>query len=74
MRLLCEFLFRQVRESPENVKEWGMVASLIVDNDRNELVREIKGEELKMRQQAMAFAREKFQFDMMEKALRRCRS
>jgi hypothetical protein len=70
MKLLGEFLFQQIRQSPDKVKEWGMVASLIVDNDRNELLRELKGEELKMRQQAMDFAREKFQFDMMEKALR----
>ena len=70
MKLLSEFLFQQIRQSPDKVKEWGAIASLIVDNDRNELVREIKGEELKMRQQAMAFAREKFQFDMVKRALK----
>ena len=32
-------------------------------------IRELKGEELRMRQQAMAFAREKFQFNMAKRAL-----
>ena len=69
MRLLCEFLFQQSRQCPEKVKEWGMIASLIVDNDRNELLREVKGEELKMRQKTLDFAKEKFQTDMVEQAL-----
>ena len=27
MKVLGQFLFQQVRQSPENVKEWGMIAS-----------------------------------------------
>src|ERR1700758_3255924 len=70
MKLLGQFLFQQVRLNPDKVKEWGMIASLIVDNDRNELLREVKDEELKVRREALEFARERFHIDVAEQALK----
>jgi hypothetical protein len=69
MKVLGQFLFRQVRQSPENVKEWGRIAQLLLQNDYNEVLRRTKAEEHRIRREAMAFAKEKFEFDMVEKAL-----
>jgi len=68
-KLLGRFLYLQMRKTPGNVKEWVPVAGLMVDNDRNELLRELKGNELKMREKVLEFAKEKFQVDMVEQAL-----
>jgi hypothetical protein len=70
MKLLAAFLFRQLRDAPEKVKEWGAVAGLIVQNDHNETIRESKAEEHKIRRQWLKFTKEKFQFDTMEEALK----
>lgn len=63
------FLFRMLREAPEKVKEWGPLANLLIQNDHNEAWREIKGEEQKIRREALDFAKGKFQADMVEQAL-----
>src|SRR5580704_8154555 len=68
MKLLASYLYQQVLESPENVKEWGRVAELILQNDHTEAFREIKDEEHRIRREAMAFAKEKFQFNTVEEA------
>lgn len=77
MKLLETFLFQQLRKSPDKVKEWAAVASLIVQNDYNEtmreehkLRREMKTEDQKLKREAMAFAKEKFQFDTIEMAMK----
>jgi hypothetical protein len=70
MKLLTAYLFQQVREAPNDVDKWGSVAHLIVDNDHNEAMRELKGAEHEIRREALDFAREKFQFDMIERAVR----
>jgi hypothetical protein len=70
MKLLGGYLFQVLREAPEKVKEWAPVASLMVQNDHNEALRELKGEEHKIRREAMEFAKEKFQIDMIEQALK----
>ena len=46
------------------------MANMMVQNDRNEAFREIKVEEHKIRREALAFAKEKFECDIVEKALK----
>jgi hypothetical protein len=81
MKLLGTFLFQQLRQSPQNVKEAVSVARLIVQNDYNEVLREVKTEEFdlrrelkgkdhEIRREALEFARDKFQYDMVERAVR----
>jgi hypothetical protein len=69
MKLLGRFFFHRVRAAPENVKDWAPVASLLVQNDHNEVLRESKAEEIKLRREQMEFAKQKFQFDTVERAL-----
>ena len=70
MKVLGQFLLQQVRRAPDKVKEWAPVADLMVRNEYNEIVREAKAREHQMRRDAMAFAKEKFQFDMIEHAVK----
>jgi hypothetical protein len=69
-KLLAMFLFRQLRRSPEDMKEALSVAKLIVQNDYNELLREMKAEDQKLRREAIEFGKEKFRYDMIENAVK----
>jgi len=70
VKMLNCYLFQMLSESPEKVKEWAPVASLMVQNDHNDAYRQVKGEEHKLRRELMEFAKEKFQFDTTEQALK----
>jgi hypothetical protein len=70
MKLLTGYLLQQVRTAPGEVDKWGAVAQLIVNNDHNEAMRELKGDEHQIRRDTLDFARERFQFDMIERAVR----
>jgi hypothetical protein len=70
MKVLGQFLFQQVRRAPDKVKEWAPVADLMVRNDYNEIVRAGKAKEHQIRRDAMEFAKERHQFDVMEQALK----
>jgi hypothetical protein len=59
MKLLGKFLFEQLRKSPESVKELTAALGLMVQHDRNEV-----------RRDWLKFAKEKFQFDAVEHALK----
>jgi hypothetical protein len=65
LKMVAAQAFQQVRESPEDVKRWGPVVKLLVNNDRNETVREeqqlkreLRAEDHKIRREALDFARE----------------
>ena len=70
MKLLGAFLFEQVKRAPDKVKEWAAVADLILRNDYNEIVRAAKTKEHQIRENAMEFAKKKFEFDTTEQALK----
>jgi hypothetical protein len=70
MRVFNGYLFRALRAAPEELDKLRPLLSLMVQNDRNDVLREIKDEEFEIRREAMAFAREKFEYDTIEKALR----
>jgi Protein of unknown function (DUF3486) len=80
-KLLARFLFERLRGSPEDVKEALSVAKLMVQNDHNEVLREAKAEEFELRRKlkekdheirlkAMAFAKDKFEYDAIENAVK----
>ena len=81
MKLLNRYLFQVLSEGPEKVKEWAPVASLMLQNDHNDVLREVKdkeeklrrelkAEDHKIRREAMEFAKTKFQFDVTEQAMK----
>src|SRR5580700_566143 len=69
-KLLARFLFEQLRRSPGDVKEALSVAKLMVQNDYNELLREMKEKDQELRLKAMAFAKDKFQYDVIHSAVK----
>ena len=69
-KLMEGYLFQQLQESPDDVEQWGPVARLLMQNNFTEMLREAKANEHKIRHEAMAFAKEKFEFDVVEKALK----
>lgn len=70
MQVLNGFLFEALREDPSAVKELGPVVRAMLQNDYTEAIRELRSRELRIREEALAFTKEKFEFDMMERALR----
>lgn len=70
MKLAARAFFHQVRETPENVKEWSPLAKLMLWSEDLELRRTLKAEENQLRRDRLAFARDRFQFNIVEKALK----
>lgn len=70
LRLLGRRLFLAMSEGPEELQKLAPLASMLVQNDHNEALRELKGEVNRIRRERLEFAKEKFQFDAMRKALR----
>ena len=81
MKLLGRFLFKLAQQSPGKIKEWAPVAQLLLQNDYNDVLRELKdkeeklrrelkAEDHKIRREALEFAKTKFQFDVTEQAMK----
>jgi hypothetical protein len=70
MKLAARAFFHQVREKPGNVKEWSPLAKLMLWSEDLELRRTLKAEENQLRRERLEFARERFQFNIVEKALK----
>ena len=70
MSVFNGYLFQALRASPEALDKLRPLLGLMVQNDHNDALREIKDEEHRIRWKAMAFAKKKFEFDTMERALR----
>lgn len=70
MQVIHAYLFQVLRENPEAIKELAPVVRALLQNDFNESFREIKERDLRLREETMAFAKERFEFDMTEKALK----
>ncbi len=69
MQVLAVFLFRALRENPNALKELTPVVRAMLQNDFNENFRELKDHDLRLREEAMAFAKEKYRADTTEQAL-----
>jgi len=77
VKMAGTYAYQQLAETPEEVEKWGPALKLMVENDHNQtlregqkLRRELREEDRKLRREAMGFAKEKFQFDTMEQALK----
>jgi hypothetical protein len=70
LRVLGVYLFQALRENPDAIKEMMPVVKAMLQNDYNETLRESKAEDRKLRREQMAFAKEKYEFDVTEKALK----
>jgi hypothetical protein len=68
MKVVAQLFFSAVMQSPERVREWSGMARLLLQSESNEIKYRLKQEENEIRRQELAFAREKFHFDVMEKA------
>jgi hypothetical protein len=68
MKVLSRLLLKRVREAPGEVKEWESLVKLLLQSEDNELRRELKQEDNEIRRQYLAFARERFHFDVVEQA------
>jgi hypothetical protein len=68
MKVVAQLFFSAVVQSPERVREWSGMARLLLQSESNEIKYRLKQEENEIRRQELAFAREKFHFDVMEKA------
>jgi hypothetical protein len=68
MKLMGQLLLRQVREMPGEVKEWSALAKLMLWHEDIELRRQLKTEENALRRENLAFAKERFQFNVVRQA------
>jgi len=68
MKVVSRLLLKRVREAPDEVKEWETLAKLLLQSEENELRRELKQEDNEIRRAWLAFARERFHFDVVEEA------
>jgi len=65
-KLISLYLFRRLQAAPEKVEEWAPLANLMMKKDYNDVVRDAN----RVRQQTMELAREKFEVDIIEKAMK----
>ena len=68
MKLMGQLLLRQVRDTPGEVKEWSALAKLMLWHEDIELRRQLKQEENEIRRENLAFARERFHFNVVRRA------
>jgi hypothetical protein len=77
LKMAGVYAYQRLLEAPEEVEKWGPALKLMVENDHNETLREghkarreLREEDQKIRREAIGFAKEKFQFDAVEHALK----
>jgi|ERR1700722_1994137 len=73
MTVFNGYLFRALRAGPEHLKQLQPMFSLMLQNSRNDALREIKDGEHDIRRQAMAFAKEKLEHEVMKRQLKALR-
>ncbi len=70
MEVVGRIFLKQVTENPDGVKEWGPLAKLLLPREDNELRRELFGGEFELRRAGLALARERYEFNAAEAALK----
>jgi hypothetical protein len=68
MKLVGQLLLQQVRETPGAVKEWSALAKLLLWSEDMESRRQLKREENEIRRENLAFAKERFHFNVIRQA------
>jgi hypothetical protein len=70
MKLVAQQFLEQVRETPGEAEQWSLLARVLLQSEANQVRRELKQEENKIRAQRLALAREKFQCNVVERGLK----
>ena len=70
MRAIGKMFVRQVAENPEGIKDWAVLARLLLHNEENGLRREFDDQRGDTWRGWLALAREKFEFDAAEAVLK----
>jgi hypothetical protein len=63
-------LFRALQAAPEKLRELQPMFSVMLQHARNDTLQGIKDEEHDIRREAMAFAKEKLEFETLKRAMR----
>ncbi len=70
MRAVGRIFLKQVTDNPDAAKEWTGLAKLLLHSEENELRRAAEAEKNEIWRNGLALAREKFEFDAAEAALK----
>src|SRR5579859_7053313 len=68
MQAVGRLFVQQVRENPDEVKEWWLLAKLLLQSQENELRERLHTEENRVREQYLELARARFQWNAVEDA------
>ncbi|HZQ46848.1 MAG TPA: hypothetical protein VFC07_07555, partial [Verrucomicrobiae bacterium] len=66
MKVVARLFLQRVVQSPGETKEWSGLAKLLLQSQAIEQRSALKREDQELKRRALAFAREKFQYDAME--------
>ena len=70
MRTIGKLLLKQLEENPGEIKEWSVLARLLLQSEENGLRRRLDGDKSDTWHGWLALAREKFEYDSAEAALK----
>lgn len=70
LKVMGQLFLRQVTEAPDEVRQWGWLAKLLLQSEENEIRQRTATEENERRREALKLARERFEFDVIEQAYR----
>jgi hypothetical protein len=68
MKMVGLLFLQQVRDAPQGAKEWAGLAKLMLWQEDIELRRQLKNEENALRRENLAFAKERFHFNVVRRA------
>jgi hypothetical protein len=69
MKIVSQLFFKKITENPDSTREWEFLAKLLLQSEDNELRRLAKDEENAIRRENLAFAREKYDFNIVDEML-----
>jgi hypothetical protein len=70
MKVMAQTFLHQVVQSPENVRDWGWIAKLLIQNNENQIRERAAVEQQKLRSESLALARQRFEFKAAKAALK----
>ena len=68
LKIMAQLFLRQVVEKPDNVRQWGWMARLLLQSEENEIKKRAAAEYHELRCQSLQLARERFRFNVVEQA------
>jgi len=70
MKVAAQLFLKQITEQPDQPKEWAFLAKLLLQQRDSEVRERWKMEQSAIRRESLAFARERFQYNAVENALK----